>query len=165
MFDKIFGIHGKVLAGAGLAVLAALSLAISWGFSWKATAARVTGELTALKVITVEILTVTRTESENPKLALKDVPEQIRLIGASRKAWKGTADLQSSRIDAMAAESGRLKALNADLRKRAEAAIERRDRAIWKLENMAKTPGDRANCAKEMFEAEAALDLVYREGL
>jgi hypothetical protein len=119
----------------------------------------------ALSVAAGDLLVVIRAESGNPKLKLKDAGEQVRLIASSRKAWKDTSELQSSRIDALAIETARLKALSAELRKKAEAAIAKRDSAIARLTTQALSPGDRADCARQLFDAEAALDDVYREGL
>ena len=157
----MFGLNRAALFGGGIA----LALALGWGFRVDYLRAGWKTKFEALTEAVVPVLVEIRLASDNPKLSLSDAPEQVRLIGASRKAWKDTADLQSSRIDAMAVESARLKALNADLRKRAEAAIAKRDTAIRRLEQDALTPGERVDCARQLFDAEAALDLVYQEGL
>jgi hypothetical protein len=160
----MFGLSGMRLYGALGALLALIGF-IGWVVRIDGLRANWKAKYEALAETTGGLLTTIRTESDNPRLKLKDAGEQVRLIASSRAAWQGTAELQSSRIDDLANETARLKALNAELRKRAEAAIAKRERAIDRLATAALTPGDRADCARQLFEAEAALDAVYREGL
>jgi phage-related tail fiber protein len=143
----------------------ALALALGWGLRVNSLRAHWHGKFDTLNGEAVVVLAAAGRAADNPKLRWADVPEQIELLGASRKAWKGTAELQSSRIDALGVEAARLQALNADLRTRAQAAIARRDVAIRRLDRDALTPGERVDCARQLIEAEAALDLVYREGI
>lgn len=119
----------------------------------------------ALSAIAGDILVAVRTASDNPRLKLTDAAEQVRLIGDAKRAWKATSELQSTRIDALGIEAARLTALNADLRARAEKAIAKRESAIKRLETQRLDPGERADCAAQIFAANAALDLVYAEGL
>lgn len=160
----MFGLSGIRLGGAIAAFLAVLGF-VGWGLRVDHLRAHWHEKFDVLNAEAVVVLAATGKAAENPKLRWVDVPEQIALIGQSRAAWKGTADLQSSRIDAMGIETARLQALNAELRAKAEAAIAKRNDAIRRLEQDALTPGERADCARQLFDAEAALDLVYREGL
>lgn len=118
-----------------------------------------------LATATGELLGDIRKASNNPTLKLKEAGDQVRIIAASRLAWKGTAELQSSRIEEMANETMRLKALSAQRRKQAETAIAKRETAIERLKTQAMTAADRSDCAKQIKEANDALDLVYSEGL
>jgi hypothetical protein len=160
----MFGLSGIRLWGALGVLLAALALIGTVArldhlrASWKA-------KYEALAESAGALVAVIRIESGNRTLSLANAGEQVRLIASSRKAWQGTAELQSARIDDLANETARLKALSAELRARAEAAIAKRDSAIRRLSNAALDPGDRADCAQQLFDAEAALDDVYREGL
>ena len=151
---RILGIAGGV----------ALACALAWGVSWKWDAQKWQGKVDALTALVVPLMVEVRLASD-PSLSIKDAPEQVRLIASSRKAWKDLSATQSAQFDVMALESARLKSLNADLRKTAQAAIVKRDTAIRRLEREALSPGERADCARQLFDAEAALDLVYREGL
>lgn len=160
----MFGLTG-IRLGVAITIVIALASFVGWAFrvdhlraDWKAKWQSLNGEA-------VVVLAAAGRASNNPRLRWREVPDQIEEIAASRKAWKGTAELQSSRIDELANETARLKALNAEARARAQAAIAKRESAIKRLETAALTPGERADCAKQLFDAEAALDLAWREGL
>lgn len=157
----MFGLSKYLIGGAGIA----LALSLAWGLRVDHLRAGWKSKYEAASVQAGKVLASIRLASDNPKLAWREASEQVALIGESRKAWKGTAELQSSRIDEMAAESMRLKALNAELRAKADKAIAKRETAIRKLQSGVLDAGDRANCAQQLFEAEKALDLVYQEGL
>ena len=162
----MFGIlKSKILAGVGLTVVLAMLSLFLWGTSWRSDAREWQSKWNSLSHVAGDVLVNIRLASDNPDLALTTAAEQVSLLGASRKAWMETAQLQSSRIDALGNETARLKALNSALRAKAEVAILKRNGAIKRLGAMALTPGERADCARQLFEAEAALDLVYREGL
>ena len=152
--------HWKLIVGGlGVAILLGWALRIDHlRGQWK-------GKHEVLSAIAGDMLSATRTASAKPKLKLEDAASQIELIGSAKRAWQATSQLQSSRIDALGMESARLKALNADLRTRAEAAIAKRENAILRLETQRLDPGERADCAAQIFAANAALDLVYAEGL
>ena len=101
----------------------------------------------------------------NPDLKWKDVSQQV-----DRYA-KGHAELQrqtiaaNATINAMGAEAARLKRLNADMRAKADKAIAQRQTAIDRLARQALDPGERENCQQQIAAAQAALDLIYEEGL
>lgn len=152
----------------GLRLYAALGLGIAflllaaWGFrvdhlrdGWRNRYITETGEVTA----------TIRRVTNNPKLKWKDAPEQIEALAVSRESWKSVAGEQTAQIDALGAESERLKKLNAELRAKAQAEIKKRNRLIDRLENDALTPGDRSDCNAQIAAAEAALDAIYAEGL
>lgn len=112
-------------------------------------------------VVTATIRRVTN----NPKLQWKDANEQIQALGDSRQLWKEVATEQTSQIDALGAETERLKKLNAVLRAKAEKEIVKRQKAIERLAASANDPGDRDDCQAQIAAAEAALDIIYAEGL
>ena len=111
------------------------------------------------------VLATIRTASNNPGLKWPEASGQVEAIAASRKEWKATSQLQSSRIDDLAMETARLKALSNQARTKAQIVIAKRETVIKRLESQILTPGQRMDCVSQLQEAEAALDLVYKEGL
>lgn len=157
----MFGMNRAALAGGGIA----LAIVLAWGLRVDHLRGKWHDKYDALTALVAPVLLEIRLSSDNPNLSIGDAPEQVRLIGKSLKDWKNVADMQSTQIDAMALESARLKALNAEQVARAKAAIVKRDTAIRRLEHEALTPGERVDCARQLLDAEAVLDLVYQEGL
>lgn len=153
----------RLYAALGTAVV--LALLFAWAMRLDALRADWKSKFDALTEQASVVLTSARAASDNPRLSWRDAAAQIDLIGTSRREWKSTADLQSARIDALGAETARLKALSAEAQAKARAIIAKRDTAIARLSAMALTPGDRADCVAQLNAAEAALDLVYQEGL
>ncbi len=152
--------HWKaIMAAIGFALLLGWALRVDHlRGNWKA-------KHEALSAIAGDILGAVRTASDNPRLKLDGAAEQVRLIGQAKRGWQAASELQSTRIDALGIEAARLTALNADLRAKAEKAIAKRESAIKRLETQRLDPGERADCAAQIFAANAALDLVYAEGL
>lgn len=101
----------------------------------------------------------------NPDLRWKDVGKQVDLYASGHLKLVIATDEANARIDAMGAESERLKSLNAELRAKADKAIASRGKAIARLEQSALTPGDRDDCQSQIAAAQKALDEVYAEGL
>lgn len=101
----------------------------------------------------------------NPKLKWKDVPKQVEDFAAGYDQLVTDTNTANAQIDAMGAEAERLKALNADLRVRAEKIIRERAKLIDRLATSANDPGERENCQAQIAAAEAALDAVFEEGL
>jgi hypothetical protein len=101
----------------------------------------------------------------NPKLKWKDVPKQVEDFASGFDQLVAETGIANARIDALGAESERLKALNADLRVRAEKIIRERAKLIDRLAASANDPGERENCQAQIAAAEAALDAVFEEGL
>lgn len=97
-------------------------------------------------------------------LSYKDAGRQAILLGQSRDSWKWASDQQGEAIKQLAADTQKLAKIAADRRKEFASAIARRDTAIKRLSNQAITPGDRANCAAQLREAEDVLDRLYDEG-
>lgn len=153
----------RLYAALGAAAIAAGVLA--WAFRLDALRAGWKGKYEVLTEQASEVLLATRRASGHPKLSWDNAATQIDLIAAAGAEWKSTADQQTVKVDELGRETARLKALNAEERRKAEAIIARRDNAIARLSNMAIDPGDRADCVVQLREAEAALDLVFREGL
>jgi hypothetical protein len=160
----MFGLAGiRIYAALGVAL--AVLVFVGWALRVDQLRGRHLDTIGAMKAADGRVLRAVRAASENPKLLWADVPDQVGAIAASRNGWKLTADLQSQRIDELAQETARLKALGAQLRAQAEAAIARRETVIRRLETIAMTPGERADCARQLAEAEAALDAVWEAGL
>lgn len=157
----MFGLSKYLIGGSAIA----LALSLAWGMRVDHLRADWKGKYEILSQVSGDILVSVRRAAGSKSIKLVEAAEQIDLISTSRKAWMGTAKLQSSRIDEISNETLRLKALNAELRQKAEAAIAKRDTAIKRLATEALTPGERTDCAKQLFDAEAALDLVYQQGL
>lgn len=101
----------------------------------------------------------------NPKLKWKDVPKQVEDFAAGYDVLVTETDIANAKLDQMGAESERLKALNADLRVRAEKIIRERAKLIDRLAASSNDPGERENCQAQIAAAEAALDAVFEEGL
>lgn len=112
-----------------------------------------------------EILGKARRALAQPKLKWLDLGDSVEAIAASRKTWRDTAILQSTRIDQLAQETMRLRALSGERLAQARAAIKSRDHALARLSTMALSPGDRNDCARQLREAEDALDAVWEAGL
>jgi hypothetical protein len=160
----MFGLKGFQLGGAIAGIIAILAF-IGWVVRIDQLRAEWHGKFDKLYGEAALVLGTTQRASNNPALKWADVPGQIDVIASSRKAWKETADLQSSRIDSLGLETDRLKTLNATARKKAQAIIAKRDTVIAKLANQAITPGERADCVAQLHDVEAALDFVYKENL
>lgn len=155
----MFGLS-KIYALAGIGLIAALF--ITWAFrvdylrdGWRTRYITETGTVTA---------TIRRVTGNN-ELKWRDANEQIEALADSRKLWKGVAGEQTAAIDSLGAEAERLRKLNATLRAKAEKEIAKRQRAIDRLAASANDPGERDNCQQQIAAAEAALDLIYQEGL
>ena len=164
----MFGLNRIALAGGGIVLAASLVWGgLGWRSSskWEGRFNDVTAKMHALTTAIVPVMLEIRLASNNPKLSLADAAEQVRLIDASRKAWKSTAEGQSDTIEAMGRDAANRKAINAERAARLKPLLDRKERAIQRLANEAKTPADRVDCARQLFEAEAALDQVYQEGL
>jgi hypothetical protein len=150
----------KLYGSIGLALVLVVTLGLH-----RAGDRRVRAQLDTLTNQAGAVLVATRAASDNPSLRWVDVAEQIGRIGKSQREWRATADLQTARINDLGLETARLKALNADLRKQAEAHIAKRQQVIARLETQALSPGERSDCARQLRLVEEALDLVFREGM
>ena len=160
------GFITTLLRGRGLIIGAlAFALLIGWALRIDHLRAGWKARYNNLSEISGGILSEVRSASANPKLRLNDAAEQVAQISSAKREWQATSELQSSRIDALAIESARLKALKAPLRAKAEVAIAKRNGSVKRLETGMLDPGERADCAAQIFAANAALDLVYEEGL
>jgi hypothetical protein len=160
----MFGLSGIKLWGA-LGALLALVGFVGWVVRLDQLRGKHLSDLTTLQGERDTFMGVLRTASDNPKLPWKFAGDQVQALAASRNGWKSTAVLQSSRIDALNQETMRLKALSEELRRKAEAAIAKRNNLAERLEQAALTPGDRTDCIRQLLDAEAALDLVWDQGL
>lgn len=153
----------KLYGSIGLAIAALLAIGIHFAGDARVKH-RLSGTTTALKKVEGEaarVLVAARRASDNPELTWTDVPVQVDLVGRSLKAFKGVVDIQTARIDALGIETARLKALSEQERRRADAAIAKRQSLIKVLEQDALTPGQRSDCARQLREVEAILDAVF----
>lgn len=160
----MFGLTGLRL-GALFGVVAIFGIVLGWGMRVDYLRAGWKAKFGTLAVQADKVRQAASKASDNPGLTWLDTAGQIEQIGASRKAWKATSELQTARIDELGIETARLKALNDDLRRKADAQIVRRQKAIDRLQQGSVTPGERSDLARQIKDAEAALDLVYAEGL
>lgn len=148
----------------GLYIAAALALAgfVAWAFRVDNLRAywheRYTSE-------TTETTAQIANAIGNPDLKWRDVGAQVDAYASGHLALVIATDEANARIDAMGAESERLKALNAELRVKADKIIKERAHLIDRLEASANDPGERSDCQAQIAAAQNALDAVYREGL
>lgn len=157
----MLGLGGFKLYGAiGLAVIAALFVA--WAF--RANHLRAYWH-DRYDTETVQVTAQIANAVGNPKLKWKDVGAQVDAYAKGHDALIVATSEANARIEAMGAESDRLKRFNAELRAKADIAIAARAKAIDRLEQSALTPGDRADCQAQIAAAQSALDAVYEEGL
>lgn len=109
-------------------------------------------------------LMATRQATNNPTLKWADVPVQITALASSNLALKSAIDTNNATIDAMNAETARLKASGDTLRSQLSTAQAGRAAAVAKLDAMASTPGDRQNCPALLSQTQDALDLAWSSG-
>ncbi len=110
-------------------------------------------------------VSVTLTDIVGKHVDPEDAAKVVKSVGVDLEAERAIRATQSARIVSMGEETKRLQALSAEWQEKALIAMADRDNAIFKLKTMAETPGDKANYLAQLREAEAALDLAYREGL
>lgn len=168
----MFGIKGKLLGGLGLVALLIIVSVAAWGFSWKADARFWQGrsahwdrEFHTLAKQSGDVLSALRIAADNPKLRWEDAPQQAKWLGEAFHGQKAVIDIQTAKVNDLGLERARLQALNDDLRKQAQALIAKKGRVIARLDSDALTPGERQDCARQLREAETALDLIFQEGL
>lgn len=111
------------------------------------------------------VLVAIQDVAANSKLKWKDAAAQVRLVGESRDSWRTYGRGQSEKIGEMGRDAERLKALSTEAQRVAKRLIAQRDTAIERLEKRALTPWDRSDCARQLREAEDALDYVWGAGL
>lgn len=150
---------------AGIAAITAAILLLIWGSridylreSWKNRYEKLSGEVSI-------VLDATRLAGDNSKLQWDGVAGQITAIGNANAGLKAAIGIQNKSIAVLAEEAVRLKAKASELRAIADKAQAQRQAALSKLDEMAITPGTRADCQTLLKEAEDALDLVRDAGL
>lgn len=146
-------------SGIALVLLGALTTLCwhKWG-SWKDNA-----ETLQRQADTVVI--ALKTASENPKVTWQTAAGQILALGDDKRQWRETSERQSDAINSMAESARLLRARADELRQIADAAKAQRSAAIRKLNDVATTPLERADCETLLKEADAALDAAYEAGL
>lgn len=156
----MFGISYLRLAAYGIIALGVLSF-VAWAFRvdhlrgyWHDKYDSETSQVTAQIANAIG----------NPKLRWRDVGNQVDAYAKGHQALLLATDEANATIDAMGAESERLKSLNAELRAKADKIIKERARLIDRLEASANDPGDVSDCQAQLAAVEAALDAVIEEG-
>jgi hypothetical protein len=147
---------GSLAASLALALFAGLCWH-KWGV-WKEKA-----EEWARQADTVVI--ALQTASGNPKAAWDTAASQILALGDDKRQWQATSERQSRAVQDMLDSTRALKARSDELKRIASEAQAKRAAAIRKLQDMATSPSERADCEVLLKEANDALDEVYRQGL
>lgn len=157
-------IKAKALGAVSIAALVVIGALLLWGMNEKRLREYWQG-------LTLAITAETASAAHKPRMKPKDVVDEIRKLGDTLDETTDALDAerekvhrQNLRVRAWEAENARLQKLAAEERKRAQAAIAKRDAAIARLSADVVTPGDRADCAKQIREAEAILLYLFEEG-
>lgn len=154
-----FGILRAIGVRGGIIIALALFAALcwhKWGV-WKDKFGDLSDEA-------AQVVIAVRDMSGNPKLQWKDVPQQLDLLDKSLTEKTVALDQQTAAVDALGAETARLRAENSEQAKKIAALNRKRDALIARLNDDALEPGDRADCWAQVRAAEDALNLLYREG-
>lgn len=155
MFDLMKGRALTIVGAAAALIIAGL---LAWALRLDSLRA---GWRDLALGITAQIAWSTHQE----RLSTSDAVSAVRRLGIERDSERSMRQLQTQQIRAWKAESDRLRQLAAAERKKALAAIASRDAAIQKLTKDVITPGERADCSKQIREAEEILLYLFREGV
>ncbi|API58107.1 hypothetical protein BSL82_01335 [Tardibacter chloracetimidivorans] len=129
----------------------------------RGTLADVKDELHKLQQETAQVLLVIREVADNPRLKWVDAGKQVRAVGDARDQWKRTSDAQTAAVEAMEAETARMRKV-AEARQREIASLVRqRDRLATELASNRAT--NRLQAQEELRHVEEALDSVFAAGL
>lgn len=110
------------------------------------------------------VLASIRIASGNPKLKWDDAAHQVDELDKSLTGWKSQAETLSGTVDAMGAETVRLRSENAALTAKVRALNARRSELIARLDQDALDPGDVADCWAQIREVDASLNKLREEG-
>lgn len=160
----MFGIPSPWKIG-GIAAGIALLLAVGWGTRVNHLRAGWQDRWTILDGQARGVLAATQSASDNPKLKWSGVTRQINELGGAISGLKRGIENQNRSIADMANEAVRLKAKASELREIANKAQAQRKVALARLDDMATTPGTRADCQALLKEADDALNVVRDAGL
>lgn len=129
----------------------------------RGTLADVKGDFAKLQQETAQVLLVIREVADNPRLKWIDAGKQVRAVGDARDQWKRTSDAQTAAVEAMEAETARMRKV-AEARQREIASLVRqRDRLATELASNRAT--NRLQAQEELRHVEEALDSVFAAGL
>ncbi len=147
--------------GAGILLVLALGWAMrlnSLRAGWEEKHAKLDGQAQS-------VLLATRQATNNPELQWLAVPVQITALASSNLTLKLSIDRTNATVEAMDAETKRLKAAGDALRSEIGAVQASRQSAIAQLKAMSLAPGDRTSCPALLSQAQDALDLAWGSGL
>lgn len=146
----------------GLAI--ALAVTAGWGARVNHLRANWADKYATLDGQAQSVLMATRQATNNPELKWPTVPAQITALASSNIALKSSIDTANGKVDALSAETLRLKNAGDVLRSQLSTAQAARASYAAKLDAMAATPGDRQNCPALLSQTQDALDLAWSSG-
>lgn len=159
----MFGILNPWKYGTiGLAI--ALALCAAWGTRVNSLRAGWETKYTALDGQAQSVLMATQQATNNPELKWPGVPAQITALASSNLTLKNSIDATNDKIDALNAETLRLKTAGDDLRAQLSTAQAARASYTAKLDAMALEPGDHKSCPALLSQTQDALDLAWSSG-
>lgn len=142
--------------GSLLVLITIAGLAWSRGY-WKERSENADVWIETVRAVSADI-------TENKDLKREDVAVQLTLYGeANRKLLQATEQVTAA-INQQGEEAKRLKALNADLRVKAEKLIAERSKLVGRLAERSLDAGDRDNCQEQLGAVVRALNEIYEEG-
>ena len=153
---------GTIQRAIGLGLVAALAIALAWGFRVDALRGRYRAQLDRISVAIEQVT--------GRKVSPAEAPVAIEAVGIVRGRYRqqrdearSAVDRQSASITALAAEGAREAAIGARNRQLAEAAIAERDAWIARAA-AAETRTERLSAEAEAAECERVADALYRDG-
>ncbi len=111
------------------------------------------------------VVVALQTASGNPDATWGTAANQILALGDDKRQWQATSERQSRAVEDMLNSTRALKARSDELKLIVAEAKAKRAAAISKLNDIATTPAEKADCEGLLKEANDALDEAYRAGL
>lgn len=144
----------------GLSLALALFAGVCWHF-WGVWKDKALGWEAEANTVVVAL----QTASGNPKATWGSAANQILALGDDKRQWQAASERQSRAVEDMLDATRALKARSDELKRIASEAQAKRAAAIRKLQDVATSPSERADCEVLLKEANDALDEVYRQGI
>lgn len=158
----MFGLEAKAAKLLAIALGSVLVMVLIAGLLWSRGYWKERYE--GLDEWAVSVTAVTADITENKDLKREDVPVQLTLYGeANRKLLQATEEVTAA-INQQGEESKRLKALNAELRVKADKLIAERSKLVGRLAERSLDAGDRENCQEQLGAVVRALNDIYEGG-
>ncbi|WP_158010786.1 hypothetical protein [Tardibacter chloracetimidivorans] len=126
----------------------------------RGTLADVKDDLAKLQQETAQVLLVIREVADNPRLKWIDAGKQVRAVGDARDQWKRTSDAQTAAVEAMEAETARMRKVAESQQARIAKLVRQRDQLANKLSANKST--ERLSDAEELRRVEKTLDDLFR---